>query len=550
MDSSLKNLLLMSYMQMTPFNLAQCIEFAGQYHGQQKVITRKVEDDSIHETTYSEILVRSKQFANALQALGVEFGDRIATIALNTYRHLEAWYAISGQGLICHTINPRLSPTQLIYIINHAADKYVLIDPIFWPIVEKMHQHFPKVRGYIVLTEEKFMPKTALENVYCYESLIKDQSSEFEWPEFDENHGSSLCYTSGTTGDPKGVMYTHKSNLLHSYAAGLPCGLGMTSTDTMLVVVPLFHANSWGIAYLGPMVGSNLIFPGKAMDGASIFELIEKYEANLAAGVPTVWTNLLNYADKVGKKMSSLKEVVVGGSAAPMSMLVNFREKHDVELLHAWGMTEMSPLGTMNRPIPQLNGLPLKEQLKYRIKQGRPVFGVNLKIVDENDNTLAHDGKSVGHLLVKGNWIVHTYFGADKAAVDEEGWFDTGDMANIDQFGYMELVDRAKDLIKSGGEWISSVDMENLAMGHPDVLMAAAIAMPDEKWSERPFLVVVPKEGKQPNVDSIKELLATKFAKWQLPDHIVFVKEIPLTATGKFSKLTLRKQFKEYKAEV
>lgn len=533
-------------MQNTPFNLASCIEFAGKHHGWQKVVTRRVEDDVIVETTYAEILRRVYQFANALQGLGVSFGDRVGTIALNTHRHLEAWYAISGQGAVCHTINPRLSPSQLIYIINHAEDRFILIDPIFWPLIEKMHEHFPKVEGYIVLTEEAFMPKTSLPNVYCYETLLAGQPTAFTWPVFDENHGSSLCYTSGTTGNPKGVMYTHKSNLLHSYGGGLSSAVGMTTMDTVLVVVPLFHANSWGIAYLGPMTGANLLFPGKAMDGASIFELIDRYQATSAAGVPTVWTNLLEYADQAGKKMHSLREVIVGGSAAPRSMLLAFRDKHQTDLLHAWGMTEMSPIGTINRPIPALNAMSEAEQLRYRIKQGRSVFGVDMKIVDFEGKELPHNGKAVGRLLVKGNWVVHTYYRAEQPAVDEEGWFDTGDMATIDSYGYMEIVDRAKDLIKSGGEWISSVDMENLAMGHPDVLMAAAIGIPDPRWGERPLLVVVPRAGRQPDPAGIRRHLSSEFADWQLPDDIVFVDELPMTATGKFSKLKLREQFAGY----
>ena len=537
-------------MQNTPFNLAQCIEHAGKYFSHQKVITRKVEDDTLHEITYAEVLHRVRQLANALQKLGVKQGDRIGTIALNTYRHLEAWYAISGQGAVCHTINPRLSPAQMIYIINHAEDRFIFVDHIFWPLIEKLHPQFPKVEGYIILTDKEHMPITAHDvKLYCYEELIEGESTEFTWPEFDENSGSSLCYTSGTTGNPKGVMYTHKSNLLHSYAAGSTDSFGINSMDTILVVVPLFHANSWGISYLGPMVGANLIFPGKRMDGVAIFEVIDKYKATSAAGVPTVWTNLLDFADKEGRKMESLRDVVVGGSAAPPWMFTAFKEKHDAELLHAWGMTETSPLGTMNRAIPQLDALPPEEKAKTRMKQGRPVFGIDLKIIDEEGNELPRDGEAVGHLLVKGNWVVHTYFGADKPAVNEDGWFDTGDMATIDRFGYMEIVDRSKDLIKSGGEWISSVDMENLAMGHPEVLMAAAIALPHKKWGERPLLVVIPKEGQNPTKEGIKEHLKSEFADWQIPNDIVFVEEIPMTATGKFSKLTLRDQFKDFYAE-
>ncbi len=533
-------------MQNNPFNLAQLLEFAGKYHPTQKVITRRVEDDQIVEHTYREVLARSKKLANALKKLGVQHGDCIGTIALNTHRHMESWYGISGQGAICHTINPRLSMKQLHYIVNHAADKYLLLDPIFWPIIEGMHTKFPNVSGYIVLTERENMPKTEISNVYCYEELLTDAPDEFDWPEFDPQEGSSLCYTSGTTGDPKGVMYTHTSNLLHAYGLSLSDAIAVGAQDTILVVVPLFHANSWGLAYAGPMIGCNLIMPGKRMDGGAIFELIEKYNATSAAGVPTVWTSLLEYADKTGKKMESLNDVVVGGSAAPPSMFTRFREKHDVDLIHAWGMTEMSPLGTINRPSGAIMDLPKDEYLRIRRKQGRPIFGVDLKLVDEKNNQLPHDGKAVGRLLVKGNWIVHTYFKAGKPAVDEDGWFDTGDMATIDEYGYMEIIDRAKDLIKSGGEWISSVDMENHAMGHAGVSMAAAIAIAHEKWGERPLLIVVPKEGHKPTKETILEHLSTEFSKWQLPDDIVFVEEIPLTATGKFSKLHLRKQFEGY----
>lgn len=533
-------------MQQNPFNLAHLLDFAGKYHPTQKVITRRVEDDVIVEHSYKEILSRAKKLGNALEKLGVQHGDCVGTIALNTHRHMESWYGISGQGYICHTINPRLSMKQLHFIVNHAEDKYILLDPIFWPIIEGMHSKFPKVEGYIVLTEEAHMPQTQVPNVYCYETLLEEASDDFEWPEFDAQSGSSLCYTSGTTGDPKGVMYTHASNLLHAYGLSLSDAIAVGAQDTILVVVPLFHANSWGLSYAGPMIGCNLIMPGKRMDGAAIFELIEKYEATSAAGVPTVWTNLLEYADKTGRKMESLKDVVVGGSAAPPSMFTRFREKHDVDLIHAWGMTEMSPLGTINRPSGVIAQLPRNEYLRIRRKQGRPIFGVDIKVVDENGEELSQDGQSVGRLLVKGNWIVHTYFKADQPAVDDKGWFDTGDMATIDPYGYMEIIDRAKDLIKSGGEWISSVDMENHAMGHEDVSMAAAIAIIHEKWGERPLLIVVPREGRKPTKESIKTHLATEFSKWQLPDDIIFVDEIPLTATGKFSKLNLRKQFEGY----
>ncbi len=531
-------------MQNHPFNLAHLLDFAGKYHPTQKVITRRVEDDKIVEHTYKEVLSRAKRLANALIKLGASPGDCIGTIALNTHRHMESWYGISGQGCISHTINPRLSMKQLHYIVNHAEDKFILIDPIFWPIIEGMHSKFPKVEGYIVLTEKENMPKTEVPNVYCYEELLESSTDDYTWPEFDPHQGSSLCYTSGTTGDPKGVMYTHISNLWHAYALSLSDAIAVGAQDTILVVVPLFHANSWGLAYAGPMIGCNLIMPGKRMDGQAIFELIDKYQATTAAGVPTVWTNLLEYADASGRIMESLKDVVVGGSAAPPSMFTRFREKHDIDLIHAWGMTEMSPLGTINRPSGGIMSLPDKDYRRIRRKQGRPIFGVDIKIVNDQGEELPRDGKEVGRLLVKGNWVVHTYFKAEQPAIDGDGWFDTGDMATIDPYGYMEIIDRAKDLIKSGGEWISSVDMENHAMGHEEVSLAAAIAINHDKWGERPLLIVVPKEGHKPSKESLLTHLSSEFSKWQLPDDVIFVEEIPLTATGKFSKLSLREQFK------
>ena len=534
---------MMPSMQNTPFNLASCLEFAAKYHGEQQIVTRLVENDQMVTHTYRQVLARTKKLANALKKLDLKFGDRVATIALNTHRHLEAWYAISGQGLVCHTVNPRLSMPQLAYIVNHAEDAYIMIDPIFWPIVEGMHSKFPKVKGYIVLTEQAFMPDTKVPNVYCYEDLLAQESDDFEWPEFDEHSPSSLCYTSGTTGNPKGVMYTHRSNLNHSYAISSPDATNMRSTDTILVVVPLFHANSWGIAYAGPFMGVSMLMPGKRMDGAALFEMIETHNANKAAGVPTIWNELLTYCEKEGKTMSSLQELVVGGAAAPPYMFEAFEKNHGADLLHAWGMTEMSPLGTINRPTKELESLSAEDQHKIRLKQGRPVFGVDMKIVDEGGRELPRDGKAIGHLFVKGNWVVHSYYLAEEPAVDAQGWFDTGDMATIDPFGYMEIVDRAKDLIKSGGEWISSVDMENHVMSHPEVSMAAVIGIPDEKWGERPMLVVVSKEGMNPSEDSIKNFVGQVFADWQVPDRIEFVDQIPLSATGKFSKITLREQF-------
>ena len=532
-------------MQNDPLSIAQVLEHAARFHADVEVVTRQIEDGEIHRYTYADVLRRTKKLANALSRLEVRIGDRVATMAWNTFRHLEAWYAIGGMGAICHTVNPRLFEQQIEFIVNHAEDKVLLLDVPFVPMLERLQEKLPTVEHFVVMTDQSHMPSTGLRNVQCYESLIADESDEIDWPVFPEETPSSLCYTSGTTGNPKGVVYTHRSNLLHAYAANGKDVLGIAGSDTVLMVVPMFHANSWGLAYSCPMAGAKLVLPGAKLDGDSVYELLDTEQVTFSAAVPTVWNMLLAHLQESKGTLSNLNEVVIGGSAAPRTMVEVFDQKYNVTVVHAWGMTETSPLGTISRLRNYMKSLSYQQQVDVRIKQGQPVFGVAMKIVDDDGHQLPHDGATFGRLLVKGPWIVKRYYKEEHDAVDQDGWFDTGDVATIDQHGYMQITDRAKDLIKSGGEWISSVDLENAAMGHPGVALAAVIGVYHEKWEERPLLVVKPVEGATVTAEEILDFLKDKVAKWWLPDEVAFVDDIPLTAAGKISKLALRNQFKE-----
>jgi acyl-CoA synthetase (AMP-forming)/AMP-acid ligase II len=533
-------------MQDAPLNLAYVLEHAARFHGQVEIVTRLVEDGSIHRYTYAESLRRTKKLANALKRLGLRFGDRIGTMAWNTHRHLEAWYAIAGQGAICHTINPRLFEKQIEYIINHAGDKILLVDVPFVPILEKLQGKLPTVENIVVLTDEAHMPANRLENVIALETLIADEPDAFDWPTFPEQTPSSLCYTSGTTGDPKGVIYTHRSNFLHAYATTGKDAMGMARSDTMLMVVPMFHANSWGLAYSCPMVGAKLVLPGAHLDGASVYELLDTEQVTISAAVPTVWNMLLGYLQEGKLNLPHLEEVVIGGAAVARNMIECFDREYGVTVVHGWGMTEMSPMGTVCRLKPSMKSLSYDKQVDILLKQGTPLFGVGMKIVDDDGRELPHDGATFGRLLVRGPWIVKRYYKADADIVDADGWLDTGDIATIDDDGYMQITDRAKDLIKSGGEWISSVDLENAATEHPQVAISAAIGISHPKWGERPLLVVRRIDGADLTCEQLLEFLQARVAKWWLPDSVVFVDEIPLTATGKISKLALRKQFQDH----
>jgi fatty-acyl-CoA synthase len=533
-------------MQDAPLNLASVLEHAARFHGQVEIVTRLVEDGSIHRYTYAESLRRTKKLANALKKLGLRFGDRIGTMAWNTYRHLEAWYAIAGQGAICHTINPRLFQKQIEYIINHAGDKILLVDVPFVPLLEQLHGKLPTVENIVVLTDEAHMPANRLENAIAMETLIADEPEAFDWPTFPEQTPSSLCYTSGTTGDPKGVIYTHRSNFLHAYATTGKDAMGMARSDTMLMVVPMFHANSWGLAYSCPMVGAKMVLPGAHLDGASVYELLDTEQVTISAAVPTVWNMLLGYLQEGKLQLPHLEEVVIGGAAVPRNMIECFDREYGVTVVHGWGMTEMSPMGTVCRLKPSMKSLSYDKQVDILLKQGTPLFGVSMKIVDDDGCELPHDGATFGRLLVKGPWIVKRYYKADADIVDADGWLDTGDIATIDDAGYMQITDRAKDLIKSGGEWISSVDLENAATEHPQVAISAAIGISHPKWGERPLLVVRCIEGAELTCEQLLEFLQARVAKWWLPDSVVFVDEIPLTATGKISKIALRKQFHDH----
>ena len=533
-------------MQRWTPNVASIIEHAKEFHPKKEVISRMVSGD-VHRTNYEEVCIRSRKLASALEKDGYKKGDVIATLALNTYRHLEMYYGISGMGAICHTLNFRLHPEQAVYIINHADDKIIFCEVPFIPILEGLKDQLPCVEKYIILCDEADMPETGLKNAISYEEYINSGDEDYVWAEMDDDAACGLCYTSGTTGNPKGVLYSHKSNILHAQASlnGMP----ISSDETILMVVPLFHVLAWGIPYYGPMNGSKLVMPGMQMEGEPLYDLIDREKVTLAFGVPTIWMGLLAYCRDNNKILTSVKNTIIGGSALSLPTLQEFDEVHDVNVIHAWGMTEMSPLGTVNTPTPEMENMSKDEKYAIQLKQGKPIYGVELKVVDDAGIELPKDGESQGHLMVRGPWILQKYFKAEKDAVDQDGWFDTGDISVLDEDGYMIIKDRAKDVIKSGGEWISSIDLENAAFGHPDITEACVVGIPHPKWDERPMLFVVTNDGEPIEKESILEFLGSRVAKWWLPDEIIFLKELPHGATGKLQKFELRDEYNNYYME-
>ena len=533
-------------MQRWTPNVASIIEHAKEFHPTKEVISRMVSGD-IHRTNYEEVCIRSRKLASALEKDGYKKGDVIATLALNTYRHLEMYYGISGMGAICHTLNFRLHPEQAVYIINHADDKIIFCEVPFIPILEGLKDQLPCVEKYIILCDEADMPETGLKNAISYEEYINSGDEDYVWAEMDDDAACGLCYTSGTTGNPKGVLYSHKSNILHAQASlnGMP----ISSDETILMVVPLFHVLAWGIPYYGPMNGSKLVMPGMQMEGEPLYDLIDREKVTLAFGVPTIWMGLLAYCRDNNKILTSVRNTIIGGSALSLPTLQEFDEVHDVNVIHAWGMTEMSPLGTVNTPTPEMENMSKDEKYAIQLKQGKPIYGVELKVVDDAGIELPKDGESQGHLMVRGPWILQKYFKAEKDAVDQNGWFDTGDISVLDEDGYMIIKDRAKDVIKSGGEWISSIDLENAAFGHPDITEACVVGIPHPKWDERPMLFVVTNDGEPIEKESILEFLGSRVAKWWLPDEIIFLKELPHGATGKLQKFELRDEYNNYYME-
>jgi fatty-acyl-CoA synthase len=537
--------MLRGLMMDVPLLISSFIVHADRFHGDTEIVSRTVEGP-IHRYTYRDAHRRARQLAQALGRLGVGQGDRVGTLAWNGYRHFELYYGISGMGAVMHTINPRLFPEQLVYIINHAEDRYVFFDLTFAPLVAKLAPQCPGVKGWIAMTDPAHLPRDAIPNLGCYETLVAAENGDDAWPVLDEWSAACLCYSSGTTGNPKGVLYAHRSTVLHAYAASLPDVFGCTARDVILPVVPMFHVNSWAIAYLAPLNGTKVVFPGAGLDGKSLYELFEAERVTITAGVPTVWLGLLAYMKANGLKFSTLKRAVVGGSAAPPAMIRQFGEEFGVDCQHAWGMTEMSPLGTFGTLKGKHLGLPPGEQFEIRCKQGRAIYGVDMEIVDGDGRPLPHDGKAFGDLVVRGPWITAGYFKEGASAL-RNGWFPTGDVATIDPDGYMQITDRSKDVIKSGGEWISSIELENIAVAHPAIAEAAVIGVHHPKWDERPLVVAVKKPGAEVTREALLKFYEGKVAKWTIPDDVVFVAELPHTATGKLLKLALRQQFKDYR---
>lgn len=533
-------------MQDWPLTVDKILDHAKNWHGNREVVTRSVEGPIVR-TTYADIHDRARKVSSALLGWGVKSGDRIATLAWNTARHIEAWYGVMGIGAVCHTLNPRLFPEQLIYIINHAEDRIIFVDLTFVPLLEAILPHCPSVERVVVMTDEWTMPATKLPRAECYEAVLNEAGSDVTWGQFDENTACGLCYTSGTTGNPKGVLYSHRSNFIHTLLGLQTTVLGPTPSEVVLPVVPMFHANAWGIAFAGPASGCKLVMPGAKMDGASIYELLESEGVTFSAAVPTVWQGLLGHMRENNLKLSTVKRVLIGGSAVPESLIRAFHDDYGVEVLQGWGMTETSPIGTLSNMTPELAALPFEEQLKWRTKQGTPPLGVELKIKNIAGQDLPHDGHTYGRLMVKGPTISGGYFRSDEKILDHEGFFDTGDVSTIDEHGFMQITDRAKDVIKSGGEWISSIEIENIAVGHPKVELAAVIGAAHPKWDERPVLVVKLKPGETQDKQEHLDFLVGKIAKWWMPDDVVFVDEIPLGATGKVDKKLIRERMKDYR---
>ncbi|MCA6059223.1 long-chain-fatty-acid--CoA ligase [Thalassolituus sp. ST750PaO-4] len=540
-------------MMTQPLIISDLLEYAAAHHGTREIISRRLEGD-IHRYTYRDALKRSKQLANALLALGVQPGDRVATLAWNGYRHFECYYAISGIGAICHTVNPRLYTEQVEYIINHAEDCYVFLDACFAKLLEPVADKLTSVKGFIFMIDADQMPPTSLPNAINYEDLMTTYSSELVWPRFPQDTASGLCYTSGTTGNPKGVLYSHASTVLHAYASRNPDALNVSADSVVMPVVPMYHVCAWGMPYIAPMSGATLVLPGDGMDGQSLHELIELAEVDLMLGVPTVWLGLIDYLKRNNKRMDSVKTVGVGGSASPKSLVETLDKEYGVYLLPIWGMTETSPLATLGAPTKAMQKMSGDERYRLQTTAGRPMFGIELEIFGEDDQPLPHDGTSRGYLRVRGPWVLTAYYKNEKPDsffIDADGkqWFDTGDIAVIDENSYLQIVDRAKDVVKSGGEWISSIDLENAAVGHPDVKEACVIGVRHQKWDERPLLFIVKSEESDIDKQDIYNYLESRVAKWWLPDDILFVEELPHTATGKLQKRTLRDEYIDYLVE-
>ena len=537
---------MLGLMQDQPLAISSLIEFAGRHHHDAQIVSRRVEGD-IHRYTYREAAARARQVANALDRLGVAFSDRVATLAWNGYRHFELYFGVSGSGRVVHTLNPRLAPDQVVWIANHAEDRVVCFDITFLPIVKAVWRQCATVKHWIALCDADALPAdSGIDGLQSYEAWIGRESVAYAWPVFDERSAATLCYTSGTTGNPKGALYSHRSTLLHAWGVALPDSLNLSARDCILPVVPMFHVNAWGLPYAAAMTGAKLVFPGPALDGKSVYELLESEKVTMAAGVPTVWLMLLNHVRQNDLKFTHMRRTVIGGSACPSAMIKSFRDDFDVTVLHAWGMTEMSPVGTVCKLKLAQTALDADAQLAIMAKQGRAVYGVEMRIVDPDGKELPWDGQTSGDLHVKGPWIISSYFKGEGGDPLIDGWFPTGDVAAIDADGFLQITDRSKDVIKSGGEWISSIDIENVAVAHPAVAMAACIALPHPKWDERPLLVVVKKPGAEVSRDELLKFYEGKVAKWQVPDDVAFVDAIPVGATGKMLKTRLREMFGGY----